>query len=201
MIRFFVIVILTGLILIFQNCSTGKNFTNSNSIINLQNTQLGSDKVIVLPMDLRTTLSMQINNVRNTKAMEPQDLLVKPDIYYYLVNIADGKIQAFDMNNIKLNYNFCLSDGDKSELINILQTGQICEPNPEGDLSSQEDRVCTMNYVMPYAKLNFSNHSSFSLGERSSGCDIPTDLCGDHSTLLKGFVRNFLLNISTKTCN
>jgi hypothetical protein len=199
MLRYLFVSIFTASILIFHNCSTGKNLPVGFSFDGGQNGRTVADKILALDLDLKTASSLQVHNVRNTVAMTPQDLLVKPDVYYYLINLADGRIQSFDVNSKKLNFNFCLTNNDRVALENILHTAQICEPNSEKS-GEQGDRFCTMEYVMPYAKLNFPSHIAYALGERNSGCDIPIDLCGDHSALLRGFVRSLLLNIKTKIC-
>jgi hypothetical protein len=193
-------IILTGLVLIFQNCSSGKNIPIDSSTEGSQAIKSTSSKAMALPLDLKTAIGLQINNVRNTVAMNPEDLLVKPDVYYYIINFADGKVQSYDYNDVNLNKSYCLTDSDREELTNILSTAQICK-SVELSTSEQEGLVCTMEYVMPYARLFFPHGKAYTFGEKMNGCQIPTDLCEDYASLLRGFARNFLLQIKSKICD
>jgi hypothetical protein len=199
MMRFLFICILTALVLVFQNCSTGKHYTVEQIQKSVDLGKSNPGKVAPILIDLNTTSSIQVFNVRNTEALDPKDLLVKPDVYFYLIHTADGRIESYDVNNVKLKYAFCLTENDKIELRNILNTAQICEPT-EAAKNELQDLVCAMEYTMPYAKLLFPHEKSFTLGEMTSSCDIPIDLCGDHSKLLQGFVKSILLNIKTRAC-
>lgn len=199
MMRVLFVFIFTALVLVFQNCSSGKQYSVEQIEKNIDLNKSAPGKVTPVSIDLNTVSSLQAFNVRNTVSLDPQDLLVKPDIYYYLVSVADGRIESYDVNNVKLNYNYCLTETDKTELNNILQTAQICEPT-QAAKDEMQDYACTLQYTMPYAQLHFPHEKSFTLGEMTSGCDIPVDLCGDHAKLLQGFVRNLLLNIKTKNC-
>lgn len=98
------------------------------------------------------------------------------------LNLQTGEILAFEEAGQTTGSRYQLTEAQMTELRSILNSAEICEPivKPE-DL---EGRVCTMQYHYPYATL-MDQGEEVRLGEKTSGCDIPVDLCGTKAKDLK----------------
>lgn len=107
------------------------------------------------------------------------------------VDLDSGVILSSDNNR------YCLDDGDKAQLVAILDGAEICEP---ADRALPPDVVCAMIYQFPYAELR-SPAEVYKLGERRDGCDQPVDLCGGRAAQLKSFVQDILPRVDGMVCN
>lgn len=118
------------------------------------------------------------------------------------LNLNSGKVLPFEQYGSEVakateQVDKCASPEDLQRLQQILQESIICEPVVQAD--QLKDKVCTMVYEYPYASL-VGGGDEVKLGERTSGCDQPVDLCGDKATLLKQFVTSFIQNLDSKNC-
>lgn len=118
------------------------------------------------------------------------------------LNLESGQILPFeqygsDVSKTAESVPKCASSEDLAKLNEILQGSSICEPVQSAD--QFKDRACTMLYEYPYASL-LGGGDEVKLGERTSGCDQPVDLCGDKAALLKQFVTTFIQNLDQKNC-
>ncbi len=113
------------------------------------------------------------------------------------VDVSTGKMSVF------LNYgndradDLCLNESERDQLQKILSAAEVCKPvlAPEVFL----DKQCTQLYRYPYAIL-VDRGTELRLGEKTNGCDVPTDLCGTQSQVLKDFVQHVLTTLDQKSC-
>jgi hypothetical protein len=86
----------------------------------------------------------------------------------------------------------------QQSLQQILGGAHVCLPlvAPQ-QLANQ---VCAMVYTYPYAILTLEGNSEYRLGEKNDSCDVPPDLCGSSSSLLRSWVADFLSQLPTLTC-
>jgi hypothetical protein len=113
----------------------------------------------------------------------------------YSIDLSDGAIYKSAINDngtpsddrVKISE---LADQDLSELNNLLASSQICIPIEK---EVDETMLCTMVYSYPYATLIGESSTQgplkYPLGEKWSGCDIPTDLCEQRGEQLKDFLQ------------
>jgi hypothetical protein len=113
----------------------------------------------------------------------------------YSIDLSDGAVYKSAISNnsplsadkIKISE---LADQDLSELNNFLASSQICIPIEK---EVDENKICTMVYSYPYATLIGESSTQgplkYPLGEKWSGCDIPTDLCEQKGEQLKNFLQ------------
>lgn len=94
-----------------------------------------------------------------------------------------GFIETWPLDQRLLHSKYCLAAEKLEALKEILGGAEVCEPILPDNYF--DGRVCTMSYTNPYALLKADQQSQVSLGEKTSGCDIPIDLCGAKATQLK----------------
>ena len=94
-----------------------------------------------------------------------------------------GFLQTWPLDIRLLQSKYCLVQERLDALLAILAGAEVCEPVLPDHYF--DGRVCTMNYTNPYAILKFDQQQQMTLGEKTSGCDIPVDLCGDKAAQLK----------------
>ena len=85
------------------------------------------------------------------------------------------------------------------EIISILQGAEICRPVKELQFP-RPGEVCTMIYTSPYATLTKATKATdeIKLGERTNGCAIPSDLCGNAAQDLRGYLQNLKDSLETR---
>jgi hypothetical protein len=113
------------------------------------------------------------------------------------LDIDSGKMIAFEEGGTVLGKNYCLSEPELVEVKTILLNSSICEKRL--DIAAAKDQVCTMLYRYPYASID-TGKNEYRLGEMTSGCDQPMDLCGDKSLMLKNFIAGVVSQLSLKVC-
>lgn len=103
---------------------------------------------------------------------------------YLDVDLKTGKVTAFEEAGQVTGESFQLSAEKLASLGEILTGAEVCEPivNP-ADL---EGRACNMAYRYPYVAL-VDKSDEVRLGEKTSSCDVPIDLCGDKAASLKSW--------------
>lgn len=94
-----------------------------------------------------------------------------------------GYIETWPLDQRLVHSKYCLVPEKLDALKAILSGAEVCEPILPDNYF--EGRVCTMSYTNPYALLKADQQSQMSLGEKTSGCDIPIDLCGEKAVQLK----------------
>lgn len=112
------------------------------------------------------------------------------------LDLSNGRMTAFEEGGTVLGKNYCLSSNELSEVKTILLNASVCEPRLDPQL---KDQVCTMLYQYPYASID-TGKNEYRLGEMTSGCDLPTDLCGDKASMLKNFVSSVISTLPNKSC-
>lgn len=133
----------------------------------------------------------------STKAIT-QLVLWNPNQDQYLdVNLNDGKMIAYENFGEIRGASYCLSTEELFQLKSILTTSDICEPKV--DYSVAKDRVCTMLYKYPYVSI-VQDSVEYRLGEMNTGCDIPTDLCGEQGSRLRAFAAAVVGNLEARAC-
>lgn len=156
------------LVIFFQNCGKVPESADTS-------TQVG----VVSP-----------NQQYNKYAMEDFPILSLWDykLHRYLdLDLKTGRMVSYEENGQVRGDVLQLPSERLTEVQGILQGAEICEPLV--DLEARQDRMCTMIYSYPYAILS-SKTDEVRLGERTDGCDVPVDLCGSKSELLREFTRS-----------
>lgn len=113
------------------------------------------------------------------------------------LDLTNGKIEGFEEYGNKPGQLYCLRDGELESLNNFLKSAEVCEPVLE--TQTDDDVMCSTVYKYPYAALLFSK-DEVRLGESMSGCDVPTDLCGDKAAKFKNFVSCVIDKIDERGC-
>jgi hypothetical protein len=140
-----------------------------------------------------------IVNARNTATMERIQLREKQP-YYYRVNLSTGEMQTLDYReNLVEGISHCLTVPQKQQLTVILRESQICESPEVEELA--RNISCQMNYTAPFAILRFDGGKRVNLGEKNSGCDFPTSLCGSANEKLIQWSRSVLVSIKELSCS
>jgi hypothetical protein len=105
------------------------------------------------------------------------------------LDMASGKISAFDPGGNPTGQSYQLSAEQSSKLQSILSGAEVCLPVPEDKAS--EDQMCTMVYRYPYATM-IGQGQEVRLGEETNGCDAPVDLCGDKAKQLQAWSKSLV---------
>jgi hypothetical protein len=116
---------------------------------------------------------------------------------YLDLNLADGKMIAYEQYGESRGSTYCLTDSESSELKSILATSDICEP--QVDYEAIKDKTCTMLYKFPYVSI-VKDNNEYRLGEMNTGCDQPVDLCGDRAQMLKNFTTMVVSSLDNRLC-
>lgn len=185
----------TFLVLAFQNCAKQQLSTQDGALS-------ASQKLDSTPPSAKIDSTIDLSQVETISI--PNDMGLAQSGYShvsdpageFIVETQTGLIKAIGSNGQELKQKFCLSDDETDELRNILDTGKVCL----GSNEVPDGMMCTMAYQMPYVALSIAGEEVH-LGSASNGCVKPTDLCGDHAKMLRGFVTNLLANIESKKCN
>jgi hypothetical protein len=115
------------------------------------------------------------------------------------VDLQNGEMIAFeDYGNVR-GEKYCLTPSELSEVKTILSSSSVCIPDIE-EKAEKEQQMCAMLYQYPYASLA-NKQDEYRLGEKTSGCDVPSDLCGDKGPMLKNFTTFVIRNLANKKCN
>jgi len=115
--------------------------------------------------------------------------------YQYLdLDLQSGQIVAFEEAGQVRGKTYQLKADVLAEAQQIMAGAEICEPVINS--TDIENRVCTMNYRYPYAIL-VQQGDEARLGEITSGCDVPVDLCGDKAQKLHQWVTNIVDHLDT----
>lgn len=113
------------------------------------------------------------------------------------IDVRSGRIAVFsDFGHERLD-DRCLSEQERTQVESLLAKAELCVPLVEP--SQYMDKNCTMIYKFPYATL-LVGAEAVNLGEMTSGCDVPTDLCGASADELKDFVQSILASYAQKVC-
>lgn len=113
------------------------------------------------------------------------------------VDVATGHIAVYLEYGNQRDTDRCLTAAQNQELQAIIKDAEVCKPvnSPEQFLN----RECTQEYRAPYAVL-VAGADTLRLGEKTNGCDVPTDLCGDKADVLQDFVRRTLDSVDQQAC-
>lgn len=112
------------------------------------------------------------------------------------VDLKTGRIEGYEEYGNKPGQLYCLRDSELESLTKFLKSSEICEPV----LQVQDQEVmCSTIYKYPYAALLFSK-DEIRLGEAMSGCDVPTDLCGESSAKFKSFASCVISKLDQRGC-
>ncbi len=116
---------------------------------------------------------------------------------YLDVNLQTGEMISFAEAGQIRGLTYCVAPARMDELRKILSAAEICEPLVR--TSEVPGQVCTMQYRYPYASL-VEKTGEMRLGEKTSGCDIPIDLCGEKAVLLKNWTKVIVSNLDLNLC-
>jgi hypothetical protein len=115
------------------------------------------------------------------------------------VDLQNGEMIAFEDYGSVRGEKYCLTPSELSEVRTIIASSSVCVPDIE-EKAEQEQQMCAMLYQYPYASLA-NKQDEYRLGEKTSGCDVPSDLCGDQGPMLKNFTTFVIRNLEQKKCN
>lgn len=127
----------------------------------------------------------------NKYSVEPYPILSLWDYtrYQYLdLDLSTGHMEAFEEAGQVSGNTYCLKSSQLAEVQQILAGAEICEPIVY-KASDAGNLACTMNYRYPYAILTNSGEE-VRLGEMTSGCDAPIDLCEVKAQDLRRWTEN-----------
>lgn len=125
------------------------------------------------------------------------DQVVQAQPRYLDINLSNGLMESVPLDRSLPHEKFCISSLKLDELRSILAGADVCDPViPAGYFSG---RVCSMSYTNPYALLKVDASEVVPLGEKTSGCDIPTDLCGDKAQQLRLWRNSIVSNLSNSS--
>lgn len=113
------------------------------------------------------------------------------------VDVATGHVAVYLEYGNERDEDRCLNETQTQQLQQLLSQAEVCEPIVSAD--HYTDRNCAMNYRAPYAVL-VAGADSMRLGEKTNGCDIPTDLCGENAQALQDFVQSTLAIVDQQVC-
>lgn len=105
------------------------------------------------------------------------------------LNLNTGEIIAFEEAGNIRGETFQLSTEQLAQVKGILQGAEICEPII--NIQDLEGRICTMAYRYPYSVL-MSQGEEVRLGEKTDGCDVPVDLCGEKADQLQSLTQSIV---------
>lgn len=198
---FFYLTAVTTLMLSFQNCAKQgiqplPDSLNASSIVDSTNANPSdTDKISVYNVAAST-------NTKLALAMNSGSTPTSDQVYRYEIDVKSGIIESYDHGENRVeDKTFCLSPDELSEVKSILETSQLCLAKEEAEESGE--KMCTFVYEFPYAVLLLGggNGREVRLGEKVNGCDIPDDLCGEHSNMLRGFIHSILGDMNRRACN
>lgn len=113
------------------------------------------------------------------------------------VNLVSGEMVAYEDYGSVRGEKYCMTADELKEVKAILANSSVCVPDV--DLKDAKEQMCAMLYQYPYASLSNSK-DEVRLGERTSGCDLPADLCEDKGAMLKNFSAAVLKNLEQRKC-
>ncbi len=108
---------------------------------------------------------------------------------YLDLDLSTGQMVAYEENGQTRGDSFQLPAEKLSELKTLLQSAEVCEPIV--NLEERANRMCTMAYTYPYAILS-DKAGEIRLGEKTDGCDVPVDLCGEKAAQLLTFTQSIV---------
>jgi len=191
----FIVSIMMGLVLFFQNCS------QKSSTAVPETGFKGDASVVQKQFDLSLASSLEITSPgasgilgkTTSNSFTEQSLEIS-----FLVDLATGRIEEQNETTGSSEIKYCLTSDEMKEVRDILYSSAVCKATT----SAAVNNSCIAIYRAPYAVVNFSsNNEGVSLGEQTSGCDYGTDLCGQQASMLKGFLVHVLQTLSTHACS
>lgn len=105
------------------------------------------------------------------------------------IDLATGQMVAYERGGQDRGETFQVPADKMTALRAIMSGAEICEPI--FNEKDTEGRVCTMEYRYPYATLS-GQGDEVRLGEKTNGCDVPTDLCGEKAQQLKDWSKSLI---------
>ena len=116
----------------------------------------------------------------------------------YDVDIQTGRIAVYSNFGNNRETDLCLSEAQKNQVQVLIKDAQICIPDIPAEQFVGKD--CSMSYEYPYAIL-VNGADSVRLGEKTNGCDVPTDICGDaQAQAMKDFSQTVLSSVAQLSC-
>jgi hypothetical protein len=190
---YFFITLMFGLVLSFQNCSQKQADFQPGA-------DTGGEAALVQKQyDLSLATSLELPNPSTSGLLEKSSSasLTKQnaDISYH-IDLANGQIEELDEASGSEEVKYCLSRDEVQEVKDILYSSAVCMAAAKAEAT----RVCATFYKAPYAVINFQTREGVQLGEQRSSCDYGPDLCGQQSSMLKGFLVHILQNLSSHSC-
>jgi len=113
------------------------------------------------------------------------------------LDLKTGELTAFEQAGSVRGSKYCLNSTDTKRVNEILIGSEICKPLD--NLSSNPETVCAQVYKYPYASL-VNSRDEIHLGEKTDGCQIPTDLCGSKAQELLQFTTGIVVNLDKLVC-
>lgn len=113
------------------------------------------------------------------------------------LNLDTGRMIAYEEYGSVRSDQFCLTVEELEKVNKIMSTSDICDPKVS--LDQPQETMCTMMYTYPYVTL-ISPYIEIKLGERTSGCDEPVDLCAEGSKSLRDFVSSVVSSLELHKC-
>lgn len=195
--------IFLALLLSFQNCGqspqVGVNSSSSNQFLQAAEGE-GSFESVALDENVdrievpeSPELEQTLRGISSKAVYSGERLFISQTLF---IDPQTGLIDVVDaQNGESVGQNFCLKQEQVNQLQGILAAARICESKRV----ESAGQVCTMEYEFPYAKLHLLNQKVH-LGERFSGCDQGTDLCGEYSVLMRNFISEVKSQLADLKC-
>ena len=190
------IAILSGLfvlLLSFQNCQKPPHPDEINGNVSQSSTALNSVGTVDLSQESVDTVQFLVSDSRVvSKAGNNYQVNYNKILE---VDLQSGVLtETSDLDSASASY--CLPESVKEELLSIIKSSQVCQVRQE----AAAGEVCTQSITQAYASVVTSN-SQFDLGYSSSPCSgVRTDLCGEQSDVLKGFIASLKSQYHNYTC-
>lgn len=190
------IAILSGLFVLlitFQNCQKALHPDEISGNVSQSSTALNSVSKVDLGQESVDTVQFL---VPDTKVVSKAGNNYQVNYNKILdINLQSGVLtETSDLDSASVSY--CLPDSVKEELLSIIKSSQVCQ-TPQQESSGE---VCIQSVTQAYASV-FTSNNQFDLGFSSSPCSgSRTDLCGEQSDVLKGFIASLKSQYHNYNC-
>ena len=166
----------------FQNCArTSSAARDSQSISSVQYVKTDASLYSLLKVDeiALQPASLTADQIRQQKTspLRVLEIDLEKGTLYIIPRDGDGPGEMYS-----------LDADDQTNLKDMLAEAQICEPVVP---VSRAEIACTAEYVFPYVELSHDEVVK-KLGEKTSGCQVPVDLCDDKGAAFKQYLRDLI---------
>lgn len=179
-----------AIIFSFQNCQKAPH---ADEISSSGNTAAGSSssKIDLASESIHQIDFIIVEKETVTRAGRTFDLMVNKTLEINLRTGAFDVVSDFGGVAVKK----CLTEDLKNELTAILKTAKICKIAA----TVTADHVCTQSLKLPYAEI-LTDVGQYGLIDGGVCGEVSNELCGEHKTLLKGFIASLKTQYKNLNC-